>query len=70
MTHSKGQPITQSEFIEKYCSASKVTEQSLNERGRFAMPCDCEQASCEGWAMISREGLQAHLDLYLTHKGK
>ena len=58
--------MTQTEFINQYCEKSNVTEKELNDLGQFAMPCHCEDAGCEGWAMIrdGKEGLKAHFDLY------
>lgn len=57
--------LTQSEFIKSYCDKSNITEQKLNEMGLFAVPCECEDKTCKGWVMIKKEGLQAHIDLYL-----
>lgn len=57
--------MLQSEFIKSYCEESNITEEKLNELGQFAVPCDCEEYNCEGWSMVSKENLKAHIDLYL-----
>jgi len=45
--------MTQSEFIKQYCKNSNISEEKLNELGRFSMICNCEQEGCEGWQMVS-----------------
>lgn len=57
--------MTQSEFIKQYCENSKITEQKLMELRQFAVPCDCGEENCTGWAMISRENLKDHVNLYV-----
>lgn len=57
--------MTQSEFIKQYCERSKITEESLNKAGQFAIPCECEEVDCQGWAMISKEQLYSQLEFYL-----
>lgn len=57
--------MTQSEFIKNYCRKSDIDEKKLNKLGQFAVPCDCEDSTCHGWAMISRVNLQSQIDLYL-----
>ena len=64
---------TQSEFIKMYCKNSRIahkglTEKRLNELGQFAVPCDCGEGDCNGWAMISRENFKSHVDLYIKLK--
>jgi hypothetical protein len=46
--------MTRDEFIAGYCAASKVTWEWLRQY-RDAVPCDCGDEICEGWAMISKE---------------
>lgn len=58
--------MIQSEFIKKYCEKSNITEERANELGLFAMPCDCEDEDCKGWAMVTKEGLKAHVELYIN----
>lgn len=57
--------ITQSEFIRQYCDKSNISEDELNRLGQLAVPCDCGEDDCRGWAMISRENLQSQIDLYI-----
>jgi len=60
--------ITQSEFISTYCYRSKIMERALNKLGTFAVPCDCDEENCQGWAMVSRENLKTHCNLYINEK--
>ena len=60
--------LTQSEFIKSYCDKSDTTEKQLNKLGLFAVPCECEDESCNGWAMITKENLKSHIDLYTDAK--
>lgn len=62
--------LTQTEFIKKYCEKSKIDEKKLNNLELFAIPCDCSEKYCEGWAMVTRETVQFHIDLYLNIKNK
>jgi hypothetical protein len=60
--------MTQSEFIKKYLSSPAmkgITEERWNELGQFAVLCECGQDGCKGWAMISKDNMQAQIDLYL-----
>ena len=43
--------ITREKFIEQYTKASAELYEKMNERGRFAVPCECEWENCEGWQM-------------------
>ena len=60
--------MNQSEFIKQYCEKSNISEERLNELGQFAVACDCFEGSCKGWAMVSRENLRSHVDLYIDEK--
>ena len=62
--------MTQSEFIKSYGHNSKMTEKRMNELGLFAIPCECEDENCNGWAMISKENVKAHVDLYLRRNNE
>jgi len=57
--------ITQTQFIKEYCESSKITEKKLNALGQLAVVCDCGEEGCRGWAMVSKEFLPVHLDLYI-----
>lgn len=45
--------MTQTEFIKMYCKNSKITDEEFNKEGLFAIPCNCGDADCEGWAMTT-----------------
>jgi len=60
--------LTQTEYIKRYCSKSNIDEKRLNDLGLFAIPCDCQ--CCDGWAMVSKETVQFHIDLYLNIKDR
>jgi len=59
--------MTQSEFIKKYCEASKITEGELNKLGNFSVPCYCGDETCKGWAMTCIENLKQHIELYVNN---
>ncbi len=56
--------LLQSEFIESYCYKSDITENKLNKLGLCAVPCNCGEESCRGWAMVTRENMKHHTRLY------
>jgi Papain family cysteine protease len=43
--------ITQQEFIDGYCKRSNVTWEKLSQT-RVALPCRCDDPTCDGWAMV------------------
>jgi hypothetical protein len=50
-----GKPIiTKAEFIAAYCAASGVSWDDLKEK-RVALPCNCDDESCSGWAMVPND---------------
>lgn len=57
--------ITQREFIDGYCSRSGVTLAWFNEN-YVALPCDCGEQGCNGWAAIHNtpEMVDMHNSLY------
>jgi hypothetical protein len=55
--------MTKEEFIEAYCARSKVTWQWLSQY-MVALPCACDDAACQGWAMVSPEGADSQIALY------
>lgn len=59
--------MTQSEFIKLYCERSKIEEKKLNELGECAIFCSCNLEKCEGWAMVSRDSLKDHVELYVQN---
>ena len=60
--------MTQSEFIKLYCKNSNITEKLLNECGTSAIPCDCGEEDCIGWAMVGKRNLKDHCNLYIKPK--
>ena len=59
--------MLQSEFIKRYCENSEITEQVLFEMGLFAVPCDCGEKVCWGWAMESRQTIHNHVRLNIKY---
>jgi hypothetical protein len=61
--------MTRTEFVRAYARRSGASEQwavlGLIEyeggRVRIALPCACDEEGCEGWAMLSAEGVDHHL---------
>lgn len=43
--------MTGDEFEQQYAARSGVTIQWLHDNHLHAMPCDCGETVCEGWAM-------------------
>ncbi len=39
------------EFEKQYAEASGMTVDQLHELNLHAIPCDCEETGCQGWAM-------------------
>ena len=46
--------MTQQEFIDAYCARGGVTWEWLSTR-RDAVPCDCGEPGCDGWAMVPKD---------------
>ena len=42
-------------FIRSYAGNSDVTPERLAELGQVAIPCDCDEPTCLGWQMVSKE---------------
>lgn len=59
---------TQTQFIERYLKSKGISEEVWNwEYDQFAVFCDCEDGGGEGhWAMVSRNGVEEHVELYLN----
>jgi hypothetical protein len=53
--------ITREKFIEQYTKVSAEMYVHMNERGRFAVPCECEWANCEGWQMTHADDTERYL---------
>ena len=52
------------DFIKEYCKNSKITEERLIELNLVALPCNCGEDNCKGFAMVHRENITQHLELY------
>ena len=55
-------------FIQAYCDRSGIPDADRTETGfdlggwrQYALPCDCGDPECEGWAMVSEEGRATQL---------
>lgn len=46
--------MTKDEFIEGYCRRSEITREAF-DRDFVALPCNCEQDGCNGWAAIDND---------------
>lgn len=47
--------MTWEEFESSYAARSGITVAELHSLGRRAVPCDCGDDMCEGWAMASAD---------------
>lgn len=47
--------MLQSEFIQMYYEWNKEMERKLSDQ--IAIPCNCGDESCHGWAMVSIDWL-------------
>lgn len=59
------QEADQKAFEEAYAKRSGVTVEWLRQH-RIALPCQCGEPDCEGWAMVSRAPhmIEAHLNAH------
>ena len=57
--------ISQSDFIKQYCDKGNIIERQLNDLGEFALPCNCGEPECHGWAMTTLKNIKTHIELYL-----
>lgn len=49
--------MTRDEFEQGYAERSGCTVEWLHLHDRWAVPCDCGEAGCEGWQMVRLEPL-------------
>lgn len=64
--------ISRADFVRGYAERSNLSAEwaglgiiDFGDRmKRFAMPCGCDDDTCEGWAMVSAESMISHLELY------
>jgi len=59
--------LTEDQFEKRYAKKSGITIKKLHRLGLFAVPCDCGDDKCEGWAMITKKNLKDHIELYLKN---
>lgn len=66
-----GERLTRKAFVEGYAKRSGLpakyaTLGFLDVAGSVlvALPCACEDESCGGWAMVSADQVNSHLELY------
>ncbi|HET8695761.1 MAG TPA: hypothetical protein VFM33_13900 [Aquabacterium sp.] len=57
--------MTKDEFIKGYAERSRATVAEVMT-GMVALPCDCGDDHCQGWAMVSNtpRAIKSHMDLY------
>ncbi len=63
--------IPRKQFVENYAQRSGI-ESRFSSLGfldcdgetLIALPCECESALCEGWAMVSPSAVDTHLRMY------
>lgn len=57
--------MTKEEFIAGYCERSGVKWEEISVM-QVALPCDCGDEGCNGWAMVSnnQSSILAHMELY------
>ncbi|EFJ2109291.1 hypothetical protein [Escherichia coli] len=46
--------MSKGEFVSGYCERSGITEEEFYLHGD-AVPCDCGESCCDGWAYLSHE---------------
>lgn len=62
--------MTRQEFIDGYCERSDLNDCKTAEGYTFeeyvfvAIPCACEDETCEGWAMVRAEHATEHMKMY------
>lgn len=52
--------ISREQFIEEYCVESGISWDELSQ-WRVAVPCDCGEDVCKGWAMVPRPAVEDHV---------
>jgi hypothetical protein len=46
--------MTKQEFIQSYCQRSSIAPE-LILKTNIAIPCNCGDEMCDGWAMVSKD---------------
>jgi len=57
--------ISKEKFIKGYCEISNITRE-MYDKYFVALPCNCGDESCRGWATISNneESVKLHLEFH------
>jgi hypothetical protein len=45
--------VTKQDFIARFAARSGMTVERLGELNQEARPCDCGEADCHGWQMVT-----------------
>lgn len=45
--------MTCDEFEQRYTKSNSDTLAMLRKHGRYAIPCDCGDGTCQGWQMVN-----------------
>lgn len=55
--------MTKEQFIEGYCRRSEITREAF-DRDFVALPCNCEQDGCNGWAAVDndQDAIKHHME--------
>jgi hypothetical protein len=63
--------MTREEFIKNYAARSGFDAPyailgflDIGGTVRVALPCACKEDGCDGWAMVSAEGMEHHILFY------
>lgn len=63
--------LTLNEFIDGYVARGKLPPECRTEDGFKigewrcrALPCSCGDKLCDGWAVVSDEFIDSHMELY------
>ena len=61
--------MSKAEFIDMYCWGSQITLSQF-DKDWVAMPCDCGDIQCRGWAVVANnaQAMQIHRKLYIVNK--
>ena len=67
--------MKRADFVRSYANRSKLSGEwadlgliDVGGRVLVALPCECGDEACEGWAMVSGGSVLSHLELYAPEK--
>ena len=62
--------MTREDFVRRYAEGSSLSTKwaslgliDVDGKTLLALPCGCTSAICEGWAMVTADGVLDHLEL-------